>query len=152
LTDRYFEDFAEGERFASASASLSEEEIVAFARRYDPQPFHIDADAAAQTHFGGLIASGFQTMALAFRQFYREGVISACSMGSPGMERVRWHRPVRPGDCIRTEVEVRELRASGSKPDRGYATFAYTVVNQDDEIVLSFVCTQILRRRPRGRP
>lgn len=152
MTDRYFEDFVEGERFASASASLSEEEIVAFARRYDPQPFHIDADAAAQTHFGGLIASGFQTMALAFRQFYREGVISACSMGSPGMERVRWHRPVRPGERIRTEVEVRELRASGSKPDRGYATFAYTVVNQDDEIVLSFVCTQILRRRPRGRP
>ena len=87
-------------------------------------------------------------MALAFRQFYREGVISACSMGSPGMERVRWHRPVRPGERIHTEVEVRDLRASGSKPDRGYATLAYTVRNQDDEIVLSFVCTQILCRRP----
>jgi acyl dehydratase len=148
VTDRYFEDFVVGERFTSASAPLSEAEIVAFARRYDPQPFHVDAAAAAQTQFGGLIASGFQTMALAFRQFYREGVISACSMGSPGMERVRWHRPVRPGERIRTEVEVRDLRASGSKPDRGYATLAYTVRNQDDEIVLSFVCTQILRRRP----
>lgn len=148
MAERYFEDFAVGERFASAGATVSEDEIVAFARDYDPQPFHLDPDAAARSHFGGVIASGFQTMALAFRLFYEDGAIAACSMGSPGMDKVRWHRPVRPGDTIRTEVEVRGLRPSDSRADRGYATLAYTVLNQDDEIVLSFTCTQILARRP----
>lgn len=148
MAARYFEDFVEGERFVSAGASLSEDEIIDFARDYDPQPFHVDRDAAAESHFGGLIASGFQTMALAFRLFYQENVINACSMGSPGLDRVRWHRPLRPGDTIRTEVEVRDLRPSDSKPDRGYATFAYTVLNQDDEIVMTLTCAQILRRRP----
>ncbi len=148
MTERYFEDFVEGERFVSAGGSLSEDEIIAFARDYDPQPFHVDPRAAAESHFGGLIASGFQTMALAFRLFYRENVINACSMGSPGLDRVRWHRPLRPGDTIRTEVEVRDLRPSDSKPDRGYATFDYTVLNQDDEVVMSLSCAQILRRRP----
>jgi acyl dehydratase len=148
LTERYFEDFAVGDRFVSASAAVSEDEITGFARDYDPQPFHLDPSVAADSHFGGLIASGFQTLALAFRLFYQEGVITACSMGSPGMDKVRWHRPVRPGDAIRTEVEVRDLRPSETKPDRGYATLAYKVLNQGDEIVLTFTCTQILRRRP----
>jgi acyl dehydratase len=148
LAERYFEDFVEGERFTSTGATLSEDEIIEFARAYDPQPFHIDPRAAAESHFGGLIASGFQTMALAFRLFYREGVIAASSMGSPGLDKVRWHRPVRPGDRIRTEVEVRDLRPSDTKPERGYATLAYPVLNQDDEIVLTLTCLQILRRRP----
>lgn len=149
MTDRYFEDFVAGERFVSAGGSLSEEEIIDFARDYDPQPFHIDPRAAAESHFGGLIASGFQTMALAFRLFYGENVINACSMGSPGMDRVRWHRPLRPGETIRTEVEVRDLRPSDSRSDRGYATLVYTVLNQEDEIVMTLTCTQILRRRPK---
>lgn len=148
MTGRYFEDFSEGETIRSASASLSEAEIVAFARDYDPQPFHIDPEAARATHFGGLIASGFQTMALAFRLFYEQDAIAACSMGSPGMDKLRWHRPVRPGDAIRTEVEIRDLRPSESKPDRGYGTLAYKVLNQDDEIVMTFTCTLIMRRRP----
>jgi len=148
LAERYFEDFAAGERFMSGSATVSESQITAFARDYDPQPFHLDPRAATDSHFGGLIASGFQTMALAFRLFYQENVITACSMGSPGMDRVRWHRPVRPGDVIRAEVEVRDLRPSESKPDRGYATLAYWVLNQGDEIVMTFTCTHILRRRP----
>ena len=145
---RYFEDFAEGERFTTESAVLSEAEIVDFARVYDPQPFHIDAAAARDGPFGGLIASGFQTMALAFRLFYQEGVIADCSMGSPGMEKLRWHRPVRPGDSLRAEVEVSDLRPSTTKPDRGYGTWTYSVFNQHDEIVTSFVCTLIMRRRP----
>ena len=148
MAERYFDNFLEGETFVSASIALSEAEIVGFARDYDPQPFHLDRLAAEDTPFGGLIASGFQTMALAFRLFYDEGVVAACSLGSPGMDKIRWHRPVRPGDAIRSEVEVRELRPSESKPDRGYGTFAYKVLNQDDEIVMTFTCTQILRRRP----
>ena len=148
MAERYFEDFSEGETFVSASTALGEAEIVGFARDYDPQPFHLDRRAAKGSPFGGLIASGFQTMALAFRLFYDQGVVAACSLGSPGMDKIRWHRPVRPGDAIRSEVEVRELRPSESKPDRGYGTFAYKVLNQDDEIVMTFTCTQILRRRP----
>ncbi len=148
MAERYFEDFTEGERFVSASATLSEALITEFARDYDPQPFHVDPQAAQESHFGGLIASGFQTMALAFRLFYQEGLITACSMGSPGMDKIRWHRPVRPGDAIPSEVEVRELRPSETKPDRGYGTLAYRVLNQDDEIVMTFTCTLIMRRRP----
>ena len=132
----------------SPRVTLTEGLITEFALTYDPQPFHIDKVSAAETQFGGLIASGFQTLALAFRLFYQENIVSACSMGSPGMDKVRWLRPVRVGDSIHTEVEVRELRPSGSKPDRGYATLDYTVLNQDGEIVMTMVCTQILRRRP----
>ena len=148
MTARYFEDFQVGERFTSRGLTLSEAQIIDFALSYDPQPFHMDKEAAAASPFGGLIASGFQTFALAFRLFYQENLIAACSLGSPGVERLRWHRPVRPGDTLRTEVEVKELRPSGSKPDRGYATMAYTAKNQNDEIVLSFTCTQIFKRRP----
>ena len=148
MTNRYFDDFAVGERFSAQAVTLSEEMIKSFALDYDPQPFHIDAAAAAESHFGGLIASGFQTLALAWRGFYEEGVLAACSMGSPGIDKLRWVRPVRPGDSIRTEAEVRELRPSGSKPDRGFLTMAYQVANQDGELVMSFVCVHILARRP----
>lgn len=152
MGDRYFEDFAPGDKFVSASAALSEAEIIAFARDYDPQPFHLDPKAARDSPFGGLIASGFQTLGLAFRLFYQDGHIAACSMGSPGMDKVHWHRPVRPGDAIRNEVEVRALRPSESKPDRGYGTLVHTVLNQDDEVVMTFTCTLIMRRRPEAPP
>ena len=147
MSARYFEDFQVGECFTSRGVTLTEDLITGFALTYDPQPFHIDKEAAAASPFGGLIASGFQTLALAFRLFYQENVIAACSLGSPGIDKLRWHRPVRPGDTLRTEVEVRDLRPSGSKPDRGYATMSYTALNQMDEIVLSFTCTQIFKRR-----
>ena len=148
MAERYFEDFAVGEIMASASAALSEAEIVAFARDNDPQPFHLDPEAARGSPFGGLIASGFQPLGLAFRLFYEEGHIAACSMGSPGMDKIRWHRPVRPGDALRNEVEVRELRRSETKPDRGYGTLDHAVRNQAGEIVRTFTCTLIMRRRP----
>ncbi|MEE8501540.1 MAG: MaoC family dehydratase [Kiloniellales bacterium] len=154
MAERTFEDFAVGERFVSRSATFTEDLITEFAHSYDPQPFHIDRQAAVDSPFGGLIASGFQTLALAFRLFYDQGAIAACSMGSPGIDKLRWHRPVRPGDSIQTEVEVRDLRASESRSDRGYATLAYTVTNQDGEIVMTLACTHILRRRaaPAGTP
>ncbi len=147
MTARYLDDFRVGERFVTGGFTVTEALIIDFALVYDPQPFHIDAAAAAESHFGGLIASGFQTLALAWRSFYEEGVLAACSMGSPGIDKLRWHRPVRPGDTIRTEVEVREVRPSDSKPDRGYLTLAFEVFNQDAERVMSFACTLILRRR-----
>ena len=145
---RYFEDFRIGERFVSRGITLSEAQILDFALTYDPQPFHLDARAAADWPYGGLIASGFQTLALGFRMFYQENLIAACSLGSPGMDELRWLRPVRPGDTLRTVAEVVGTRASESKPDRGVLRMSYTVNNQDEVSVLSFVCTHILRRRP----
>ena len=98
---------------------MSEAQILDFALAYDPQPFHLDRTAAEASPYGGLIASGFQTLALAFRMFYQEKVINACSMGSPGMSELRWLGPVRPGDTLRTEAEVLSTRPSRSKAGPG---------------------------------
>ena len=148
MRDRYFEDFAVGERFTSKGATLTETQILDFALKYDPQPFHLDVEAAKETHFGGLIASGFQTLSLGFRLIYDTGFFKACSVGSPGMDELRWSRPVRPGDTIRTEAEIMELRPSSSKPDRGSARIAYRVLNQAGEVVMSFTAVQIFLKRP----
>src|SRR3546814_21130771 len=110
---------------------------------YDPQPFHLDKEAAAEGPFNGLIASGFQTLAVAFRIFYQANVINACSMGSPGPDELRWLRPVRPGDTLKVTATVREKRPSKSKPDRGTLIMDYAVTNQKDEPVMTFTAIQI---------
>jgi acyl dehydratase len=143
----YFEDFTPGRRFASPAATLSEGQIMDFAFAYDPQPFHIDKHAA-DNPYGGLIASGFQTLAVAFRMFYQANVINACSMGSPGMDELRWLKPVRPGDSLHAEAEVLEQRPSSKKPDRGTVIMGYEVVNQDGEVVMTFRCIHIFRKAP----
>ena len=148
MSDRYFEDFEIGQRFVSRGATLTESQILDFALAYDPQPFHLDKEAAERSPYAGLIASGFQTLAIGFRMFYQEKVINACSMGSPGMDELRWLRPVRPGDTLRTVAQVLEKRASESKPDRGILRMGYEVMNQADEVVMTFVTTHIFRRRP----
>ena len=145
---RYFDDFAVGERFVTGEETLSEAEIVAFARRFDPQPIHVDPEGAAHGPYGGLIASGFQTMALGFRLFYELGVIDRACVGGPGIDNVRFHRPARPGDSIHAIATIAETRASRSKPDRGYLRMAYDVRNQRDEPVLSYEIVHILMRRP----
>lgn len=147
MTERYFDDFEAGERFVSRGVTLSESQILDFALTYDPQPFHLDRTAAEASPYGGLIASGFQTLALAFRMFYQEKVINACAMGSPGMSELRWLAPVRPGDTLRTEAEVMATRPSRSKPDRGSVEMAFSVRNQRDEVVMTFRTTIILARR-----
>ena len=147
MTERYFDDFEVGERFASKAVTLSESQILDFALLYDPQPFHIDSLAAAESPYGGLIASGFQTLALSFRVFYDANIINACSMGSPGLDELRWLLPVRPGDNLRVEAEVLEMRPSSSKPDRGILKMAYATKNQHGETVMTFVATHIFARR-----
>ena len=144
---RYFEEFAVGDRFTSGTVTIGESDITDFARRYDPQPFHIDPAAAKETIFGGLIASGFQTLAYGFRSVIDTGLFVACSMGSPGFDELRWLKPVRPGDTLHVECEVVEIRPSQSKPDRGIVRFAYRYINQRGEVVLTMIAMQLLRRR-----
>jgi acyl dehydratase len=147
MQDRFFDDFQVGERFVSRGITLSESQILDFGLLYDPQPFHIDKEAAADTPYGGLIASGFQTLAITFRAFYDTGVIKHCSLGSPGFDELRWLKPVRPGDTLHTEATVKSKRASKSQPDRGILHMAYEVKNQIGEVVMTFIAIQILRRR-----
>jgi acyl dehydratase len=148
MTERYLDDFEIGERFVGPGITVSEAQILDFALMYDPQPFHIDREAAAKSHFGGLIASGFQTLALGFRSFYQSGAINHSSIGSPGFDELRWLKPVRPGDTLHAEVEVESKRASKSKPDRGILRVAWEVKNQTGETVMTFTGLHLLRRRP----
>jgi acyl dehydratase len=143
----YFEDFHVGRRFATRGVTLSEAEIVDFALKYDPQPFHIDKVAAAKSPYGGLIASGFQTLSAAFRMVIQQNVFTECSMGSPGMDELRWHKPVYPGDTLHAEFEVVHAEPSKSRPDRGRVRMAYAVKTQRGDAVMTFTATQIFRTR-----
>jgi len=146
--DRYFDDFEIGERFRSNGATMTEADIIEFALAYDPQPFHIDTEAAAKSPYGGLIASGQHTFGIGWRMFLQEGLFKACSMGSPGVDELRWTAPVRPGDTIHTVADVLEKRPSASKPDRGLLRMGYRMLNQRDETVLTMSILHILQRRP----
>ncbi|MFQ5984424.1 MAG: MaoC family dehydratase [Alphaproteobacteria bacterium] len=148
MRELYFDDLKPGDRFESDGKTISDGEILDFALRYDPQPFHMDVEAGKRSAFGGLIASGFQTLALGFRLIWQTGVFRACNLGSPGIDELRWLKPVRPGDTLRTVVEVAGLKPSGSRPDRGVGRMAYTVLNQKDEPVMTMTVIQILARRP----
>ena len=144
----YFEDFTPGSCFRTRGATLTEAQIIDFAWANDPQPFHINKQAAAESPYGGIIASGFQTLIVAFRLFYAENIMNAASMGSPGMDELKWLAPVRPDDTLHVEAEVMESRPSRSKSDRGTVRIAYTVFNQRDETVMHFITNHIFRRRP----
>ncbi len=148
MDTRYLDDLTPGQRFTSPGLTLSEAEIIDFAWRYDPQPFHLDATAALGSPYGGLIASGFQSLAICFRLFIQSGVLAESSMGSPGIDELRWLAPVRPGDTLHSEIEVLEVRPSSSRPDRGIARLKYQAVNQRGETVLTFIVNHLLRRRP----
>lgn len=126
MTGYFLEDFAQGQRFETTPVRLDEADIIAFARKYDPQIFHTDPEAAKDGPFGGLIASGHQTIGTAFAQFVQLGLIVDSSMGGPGMDDIEWPAPVRPGDELHTEVEVIEVRRSRSKPDRGILRMQFT--------------------------
>ena len=143
----YFDDLPVGFVHETGSTTLSEDEIVGFARKYDPQPFHIDPAAAAESIYGGIIASGFQTLIVAFDLILSSGVWTEASMGSPGLDEVRWKLPVRPGDSIRVRMTVTGSEASQSRPDRGRTTIFYEILNQKGEIVSSYYATQLLKRQ-----
>ena len=147
MSGRYFEEFTVGSEIASHGQTLTESAIIAFAVLYDPQSFHIDVEAAKNSPYGGLIASGFQTLAVGFRMFLDTGVLAGTSFGSPAMDDLRWLRPVRPGDTLRTIARVIDARPSASKPDRGIVRAAFRILNQHEHEVLTFSTTVFVARR-----
>ncbi|WP_435154883.1 MaoC family dehydratase [Amycolatopsis sacchari] len=147
MTDRYFEDYVPGSTHEFGNVKVTEAEIVEFATRYDPQPFHVDAAAAADGPFGGLIASGWHTASLMMRVLADNYLSPVSSLGSPGIDELRWPKPVRPGDELRLRVHVVESRPSKSKPDRGLVRSRIELLNQDDEIVFSALALNFVLRR-----
>jgi acyl dehydratase len=144
---RYFEDYTPGTVFEGGPIVVDEAEIVAFAQRYDPQSFHVDAVAAADSIFGGLIASGWHTVGLAMRLLVAHYLSEASSLGSPGIDELRWWKPVRPADELRVRVSVVEARRSRSKPDRGLVRSLIVVTNQRSEEVLTMQAMNLMRLR-----
>lgn len=152
LQQRWFEDYTQGEIFEFGDHLVTEDEIVEFARRYDPQPFHVDAVAAAQSNFGGLVASGWMTAAVAMRMMCDHWITPQSALGSPGVDQLRWLRPVRPGDRLRMRVTVLEMRRSRSKPDRGSIVLRQETINQAGEVVMSQQGRALIRCRTAAAP
>jgi acyl dehydratase len=153
IEDRYFEDYLPGAVYEYGGIAVTEAEIIDFARRYDPQAMHVDPEAAAQGNFGGLIASGWQTATIMMRLFVGGFLSKVASLGSPGIDELRWTRPVRPGDVLRIRVTVLEATRSRSRPDRGMVRTLVEVLNQNGEIVMSLKPMNLLRcRRPLPSP
>jgi acyl dehydratase len=144
--DLYLDELRVGDSFRSKTHTFTENEIVEFARLYDPQPFHLDPAAAALTSFNGLIASGFQTLAISFRLVYQTGFLVNASLGGPALEEVLWKKPVRPDDTVYAVGDVRKITISRSKPDRGVLNLGLTLLNQNNEPAVSTVLIWIVKR------
>lgn len=148
---KYFEDIAVGDVARFGSYAVTREETVEFARRYDPQPFHLSDEAAARTHFGRVSASGWHTCAMMMAMLVAHMKDNAqASLGSPGMDELRWLRPVYPGDTLSMETEVIEARRSASRPEMGITKSRMTVFNQDGVAVMTVVANGLIATRPAG--
>jgi acyl dehydratase len=147
---RYWEDFAAGETTDVGTVEVTRDDIVEFAQRYDPQPFHIDEAAADDGPYGGLIASGWHTAALFMGLFVRTILLDAASMGSPGVEELRWTAPVRPGDRLTGRVTVTAVEPSSKRPDRGTVFTTSEVLNQEGTTVMTMKARGFFRRRDAG--
>jgi acyl dehydratase len=137
IENRYFEDYVAGSVHEFGTVVVEEAEVIAFARRFDPQPFHIDPEAAKDSMFGSLIASGWHTGSLMMRLVVDHYLSSVASLGSPGVDELRWLKPVRPGDELSVRVTIVETKRSRSKPDRGIIHSFMEVLNQAGETVMS---------------
>ena len=147
MQDRWFEDFQVGDVTTFGGYTVSETEILEFAERYDPQDFHADAALAEQSPFGGLIASGWHTAALMMRMMVDHYIPRQSSLGSPGVDELRWLKPVRPGDTLRVRLTVLAADRSRSKPDRGRIYQRCEVLNQQDDIVMTVKGMGLYRAR-----
>ena len=148
----YFEDFSVGQVAEYGPRRVSREEIIAFAAQFDPQPMHLDEEAARHTMLGGLGASGWHTCGIMMRLIADGFLLETASMGSPGIEELRWLQPVRPGDTLTVRATVQAARASQSKPDRGFVNFLYEVFNQRGDRMMLLTCPQMILRRDPGAP
>jgi len=146
--DLWFEDFKPGRRFVTAARQVDEAEIVAFGRAYANLPYHTDAAAAEETMYRGLIAPGYLTASITFGLFADTGALSVCGMGSPGIDKLRWHRPVRAGDAVHVEAEVVEVSPAREAGGRDVIRIEYAAVNQHGETVLTLSSLHFVRRRP----
>lgn len=144
---RYWEDYEVGALIELGSTSMTKEEIVEFASRYDPQPFHVDEAAAKESFFKGLIASGWHTCSAVMRLLVDHYLSPETSMGSPGVDEIRWLRPVRPGDTLTAKVRIVDKRPSRSRPDVGSVFNEYQVFNQNGELVMTMKGVGIIRRK-----
>ena len=145
---RYWDDYEIGQKFDLGSTSFTADEIVDFARRYDPQSFHVDAGAARQSMFGGLIASGWHVTAKLMRLFVDNYVDQRTALGSPGVDEVRWLKPVRPGDTLSAWVECAGKVPSRSRPEMGIVHEQWRATNQKGELVMTLKGTNMVRRKP----
>jgi acyl dehydratase len=145
---RYFEDYVPGLIVDCGTFSVSEADIIVFAKEYDPQPFHVDPVGAAEGPFGGLIASGWQTTALMMRQVVEHFLSPDSSLGAAGIDEIRWPRPVRPGDTLSVRMTVLETRRSGSKPDRGIVRSRAELINQDGDVAMTLTAINFVSVRP----
>jgi acyl dehydratase len=150
LDNRYFEDYIAGAAYECGRIAVDEPEILSFGRRFDPQPFHTDPEAAKETVFGGLIASGWHTASLMMRLFVDHYLSRVASLSSPGVDELRWLKPVRAGDELALRVTVLKTTRSRSKPDRGMVHSYIEVRNQRDEIVMTMKAMNLLRCRGTG--
>jgi acyl dehydratase len=146
----YWEDFKPGDTFPMGERVMDRDEMMAFAQQFDPQPFHIDEAAAQRSMYGGLIASGWHTVALVMRMMCDSYLNQSASLGSPGVDNVRWLKPVRPGDTIRAQRTVLEARPSQSRPEMGLVKTRWEVFNQDGELVMTIEGFGMFQRRAPG--
>ncbi|CAH0441453.1 MaoC family dehydratase [Ralstonia pseudosolanacearum] len=144
----YFDDFQVGQTMEMGTYAVTEDEILTFARQYDPQPFHVDPEAARRSIYGGLISSGWMTCSLMMRLMVQNFLSKSSSMGSPGVDEIRWLRPVYPGDSLSVSSTCLEVRPSQSKPDRGVAINRWEARNQHGELVCTLVGMGMFGRRP----
>lgn len=150
MTERWFEDYVPGAVHELGTVAVHEAEVLEFARRFDPQPIHTDPDVAARGPFGGVIASGWHTCSLMMQRYAVDYLSPASSLASPGMDELRWPRPVRPGDVLAVRVTVEGARPSGSKPDRGVVHSRVEVHNQRNEPVMTMRAVNVIMRKPSG--
>ena len=151
MNEKWFEDYVVGTTAEHGSVRVDEAELVDFGRRFDPQPFHVDREAAADGPYGGLIASGWHTCALMMRLLAQEYLSPVSSLGSPGIDELRWILPVRPGDELTLRTTVQEARLSRSKPDRGLVRTRVELVGTGGAVVLSLLAMNLVRARPAQR-
>ena len=143
----YWEDFKPERVFESGSRMLTAEQIIGFAREYDPQYYHTDEQAAGRSPFGGLIASGWHTVSIGMRLMCDRYLLETSCIGSPGLDELKWTKPVRPGDSLSFRSTVLAATPSRSKPDRGSVKFRWELLNQNGEVVCSMIGVQIFLRR-----